>query len=63
MMRQGRALPLLDGEAFRKDANGPAQHAAALMKVAPGVNSSDLGCGRRHTVALACLGYRLTGGS
>jgi SAM-dependent methyltransferase len=55
-------LPLLDSEAFRKDATGQAQHAAALLKVAPGAHLLDLGCGPgRHSVALARLGYRLTG--
>ncbi len=55
-------LPLLDGEAFRKDALGEADQAAVLLKVERGAHILDLGCGPgRHSIALARLGYRVTG--
>ena len=55
-------LPLLDGEAFRKNASSEAQQAAVLLKVEPGAHLLDLGCGPgRHSIALARLGYLVTG--
>jgi SAM-dependent methyltransferase len=55
-------LPVLDGDEFRKAASGQAQQAATLLRVQPGAHLLDLACGPgRHSVALAGLGFRVTG--
>lgn len=52
----------LTDESALKGAAGEARQAAALLRVEPGAQLLDLGCGPgRHTLELARLGFRVTG--